>query len=126
MLSKPEFNEWKPVEIEIVNPKNIETKTPSAKERQTKRRGIETYDGCQDFPKSKDRSGELCKKINEGGNMMIIRLLSPMHINTMPVLHHATATEHAKVTLFLRRATDLDNRKKSISFRYLNFLQLFL
>ena len=71
MLNKPELNDWKPVEIEIVNHENI-------------------------------------RHVNEGDNMMRIRLLSPMHINTMPVLHHATATEHAKVTLFLRRATDLD------------------
>ena len=112
MLSKPEFNEWKPVEIEIVNPKNIETKTPSAKERQTKHGGVETYNGCQDFPKSKDRSGELCKKVNEGGNMMIIRLLSPTHINIMLDLHHATATEPSKVTQLLRNITDLDIKQK--------------
>ena len=110
MLNKPEFNDWKPVEIEIVNHENIQTKTPNTKERQTRHGDVETYDGCQDFPRSKDRSGELSKKVNEGDNMMIIRLLSPMHINTMPVLHHATATEHAKVTLFLRNATDLDIR----------------
>ena len=108
MLNKPELNDWKPVEIEIVNHENIQTKTPNTKERQTRHGDVETYYGYQDFPRSKDRSGELSKKVNEGDNMMIIRLLSPMHINTMPVLHHATATEHAKVTLFLRRATDLD------------------
>ena len=111
MLNNPELNDWKPVEIEIVNHENIQTKTPNKKERQTRHGDVETYYGYQDFPRSKDRSGELSKKVNEGDNMMIIRLLSPMHINTMPVLHHATATEPAKVTLFLRRATDLDIKK---------------
>ena len=105
MLNKPELNEWTPVEIEIVNHEAIETENTNTKERQTKRGDVETYDGYQDFPKSKDRSDELCKKGNEGGTMMIIRLLSPMHINIIPDLHHATATEPAKVTRFCRNTT---------------------
>ena len=104
MLNKPELNDWKPVEIEIVNHENIQTKTPNTKERQTRHGDVETYDGYQDFPRSKDRSGELSKEVNEGGTMMIIRLLSPMHLNIMPHLHHATATEPAKVTLLVLQA----------------------
>ena len=101
MLNKPELNEWKPVDIEIVSPKNIETKTPNTKERQTKYGDVKTYDRCQDSPNSKDSTDDLCKKVNGGGNMMIIRLLSPTHINIMPYLYHATATEPAKVIQFL-------------------------
>ena len=108
MLNQPELNEWKPVEIEIVNPENIETKTPNTKERQTRHGDVETYYGYQDVHKSIGRSDELSKKVNEGGTMMIIRLLSPMHINIMSDLHHATATKPAKVTLFLRNTTALD------------------
>ena len=108
ILNKPELNEWKPVEIEIVNHENIETKTPNTKERQTRHGDVEAYDGYRYFPKSKNRSDELSKEVNEGGTMMIIRLLSPTHINIMPDLHHATETEPEKVTQFHRNATALD------------------
>ena len=116
MLNKPELNDWKPVEIEIVNTENIETKTLNTKERQTKYGDVKTYDRCQDFPNSKDSTDDLSKKVNVGGNMMIIRLLSPTHINIMPYLYHATATEPAKVIQFLSNATALDIKKNHFLF----------
>ena len=84
MLNKPELNDWKPVEIEIVNHENIQTKTPNTKERQTRHGDVETYYGYQDFPRSKDRSGELSKKVNEGDNMMIIRFLTCVSTTVPP------------------------------------------
>ena len=72
ILNKPELNEWKPVEIEIVNSENIETKTPDTKERQTKYGDVKTYDRCQDFPNSKDSTDDLSKKVNDWAPLSIL------------------------------------------------------